>query len=69
MKYKVCTLVTAAALVLVGCSNTPQADDAETSETGETTLTVLAAASLQKSFDEIAEEFTAEHPTIEIDFN
>lgn len=69
MKYKICTLVTAAALALVGCSNTPQADDAETSETEETTLTVLAAASLQKSFDEIAEEFTAEHPTIEIDFN
>src|SRR5699024_2093916 len=35
----------------------------------EVSLTVLAAASLQKSFDEIGEEFTADHPHITLDFN
>ena len=29
----------------------------------------MAAASLQKSFDEIADQFSAEHPNITIDFN
>lgn len=69
MKRTSTTVITLAALTLVACNSAPEARDADISEDENTTLTVLAAASLQKSFDEIGEEFTAEHPNIDVDFN
>ncbi|MEW2013156.1 MULTISPECIES: molybdate ABC transporter substrate-binding protein [Microbacterium] len=50
-------------LALTGCAaSTPQALDDDMNGT----LTVYAAASLQASFDEVAEAFTAQHPDVRI---
>lgn len=68
MKHAVTALIALGALTFTGCSST--ATDAEAvAGTEEITLHVMAAASLQKSFHEIAEEFTAENPHISIDFS
>jgi molybdate transport system substrate-binding protein len=63
----------ASALVLTsacgsGAPHTSDAADGSDSggDTATTTLTVYAAASLQSSFDEIAEEFTAANPDITV---
>lgn len=56
------------AFAITGCSTDSAAHDAsDTSE--DVTLTVLAAASLQESFDEVAADFTAEHPGVAIEVN
>ncbi|MDT3315343.1 molybdate ABC transporter substrate-binding protein [Microbacterium sp. KSW4-11] len=50
-------------LALTGCAaSTPPASDDDVNGT----LTVYAAASLQASFDEIADAFTAQHPDVRI---
>lgn len=50
-------------LALTGCAaSTPPASDDDMNGT----LTVYAAASLQASFDEIADAFTAQHPDVRI---
>ena len=50
-------------LALTGCAaSTPPASDDDVNGT----LTVYAAASLQASFDEVAEAFTAQHPDVRI---
>ena len=53
--------VAAMAVALAGCSS--GGDDSENSGAG-IELTVFAAASLQAAFDELAEEFTAEHENV-----
>lgn len=44
-------------------------DDGGTAEESSEELTVFAAASLTDVFEDIAEDFTDEHPDVEIDFN
>lgn len=73
MKRILTTMAAAITLILTGCSasssdpEVPEPDATATDQ--EVTLHVLAAASLQKSFEEISEEFTTEHPNFTIDFN
>ncbi|QPZ37522.1 molybdate ABC transporter substrate-binding protein [Paramicrobacterium chengjingii] len=57
--------VAATALVFTGCSNT--ASPQEDSATASSPLIIFAAASLQGSFDELAERFEAEHPEYPVD--
>lgn len=59
-------ILAAAALGLMGCSGSPSAESVPASEHEPVTISVSAAASLQRSFDEIAESFMAEHPDIEV---
>ena len=66
MKRTGTVLMTATALTLVGCSAT---DSTPETTMDEVTIDVLAAASLQQPFDDIAQAFTAEHPNISVDFN
>ncbi|WP_238476288.1 molybdate ABC transporter substrate-binding protein [Agromyces mariniharenae] len=62
-----------AALVLAGCASSganggtasPAPSDA-TDDAEATTLTVFAAASLTEAFDELAERFEAEHPSVDV---
>ncbi|MFJ2619786.1 molybdate ABC transporter substrate-binding protein [Glutamicibacter sp. NPDC087344] len=54
-------LLAAGTLALSGCSAQDE-PAAETSTAPTSTLTISAAASLQRSFDQIAQEFTAAHP-------
>lgn len=53
-----------AALALGGCSSSTDSAGGQ-----EGSLTVLAAASLQQAFDDIAAGFTAKHPGMSVDFN
>ncbi|GAA1414808.1 molybdate-binding protein [Glutamicibacter uratoxydans] len=61
-----CAVVAAAALTLAGCAGTAS----DTASTGKSqpadTITISAAASLQRSFDEIGKKFQAEHPETKI---
>lgn len=62
----------ALALMLGGCANTPEATggtpsaSASAADALEGDLTVSAAASLKGAFDQAVEEFTAEHPDVDI---
>nr|WP_232225416.1 molybdate ABC transporter substrate-binding protein [Leucobacter salsicius] len=57
----------AAALGLMGCSGSPTADSAPVDgQTEPVTITVSAAASLQRSFDEIASAFETAHPEVDV---
>lgn len=74
MKHTLMTLAAALTLVFTGCGSESsniegQVSPPEHSEE-EVALHVLAAASLQKSFEEISEEFTADNPhvTVEMSF-
>ena len=73
MKRALTTMASVIILMLTGCSansSTPEVSESDATATGEeATLNVLAAASLQKSLEEISEEFTAQHPDVTIDFN
>lgn len=60
------TILAAAALGLMGCSGSPAAESAPAGGEERVTISVSAAASLQRSFDEIAEQFEAAHPDIEV---
>lgn len=59
------------ALALAGCAGvTPQAGSTATSTgEGQTTLTVMAAASLTEPFKAAAEQFQKEHPGVQVVFN
>jgi molybdate transport system substrate-binding protein len=57
-------LTAAAALVLAGCTATPQPVPADDEVHG--TLTVFAAASLTETFDALAARFEADHPGVEV---
>ncbi len=61
------TLGLGATLMLAGCG----ADDEGGADGGDepTTLTVYAAASLTKTFEQIGEEFEAEHDGVEVEFS
>lgn len=52
------------ALLLSGCAGADPAPSSSDAVSGP--LTVYAAASLQATFDELGEEFTAQHPDVEI---
>ncbi|WP_141898530.1 molybdate ABC transporter substrate-binding protein [Paramicrobacterium agarici] len=54
----------ATALLLAGCANTTTPE--EDSATASSPLIIFAAASLQGSFDELAEEFETQHPEFAI---
>ena len=69
MKPILVTLIAAFALTLMGCGTGASETDPGAAAGEELTLNVLAAASLQQSFEQIAEEFTAEHPDVSVDFN
>lgn len=67
-------LAAALALGLSACTGGTATEPVSTAETGgESTLsgelTVFAAASLHEVFDELAEDFKAEHPDVSITFN
>ena len=65
------TLVTAVALgalVLTGCGG-QGGGAASSSQDGEKTLRVSAAASLTGPFDDLAQEFEDEHPGVSVDVN
>ncbi|WP_243225984.1 molybdate ABC transporter substrate-binding protein [Microbacterium sp. CIAB417] len=55
-------ILAAAALALSGCATTAEEDPARSEP-----LVVFAAASLQGTFDELAEAFVAEHPEYSVD--
>ena len=61
-------LIAVLALALVGCTATPAPEPTEASMLSGT-ITVFAAASLTDSFQEIADEFIAENPGVEVVFN
>jgi len=56
----------AVALTLAGCSGTAGADSTDSAEKSEP-LVIFAAASLQGSFDELAEAFEKKHPDDPVD--
>lgn len=68
----VTAVAVAAALTLSGCSaaaggGATTAGDASTeADTSAATVTVFAAASLTEAFDELAERFAAEHPSVDV---
>lgn len=68
--FAVPALLLSAALLLAGCSSTD--DDSSASGTAdgadEVTLTVFAAASLKKSFTDLAAQFSEDNPDIEVKF-
>ncbi len=68
MRRTLCTLLTITALTLTGCNSASETEDTDASN-NKISLTIMAAASLQTSFDEIADEFTTEHPNITLDLN
>lgn len=60
-------LLALAGLGLTGCSTTSQsADSPAPGAENKTQINISAAASLQRSFDEIAKDFQEEHPQIEV---
>lgn len=68
MKRLLSVLLCTTALAITGCSGNSTAHDSS-DQSDNVTLTVMAAASLQESFDEIAADFTAENPGVVIDVN
>lgn len=72
MKY-LCRVVAAAAVmtcIVSGCSSSNQASSpASTSTTATGKLIVFAAASLNKSFTDIGEQFKTDNPGADIEFN
>lgn len=57
----------AVALALAGCSGTAGADSTDSTAEASAPLVVFAAASLQGSFDELAEAFEKKHPDYPVD--
>lgn len=68
MKRTLTVLALTFFLILTGCATDDPAQNT-TTPSEEATLTVLAAASLEQSFAEVAEEFISDHPEVTIDFN
>lgn len=70
------SIAVASLLVVAGCGGNGMTDSTDTpaaqsssSEATERTLTVFAAASLQKSFEEIGKTFEASHPGVTVRFS
>ncbi len=61
--------VAALALALAGCTAAPPAATPEPQSTLSGTVNVFAAASLTRSFTEIADAFEAENPDVDVVFN
>ena len=61
MRRALLALTAASTLALTGCAGDAAADDV--------TLTVFAAASLSGAFEEIGDQFEAEHPGVQVQFN
>ncbi|MCY1159557.1 MAG: modA [Citricoccus sp.] len=66
MRRALSALAAVSALATTGCTGGPAAQD---SPAGDVTLTVFAAASLSDVFEEIGEDFEAEHPGVTVRFN
>lgn len=65
-------LTTMAALMVVAGSGACGGDDSGRGaggDSGETTLTVFAASSLTPSFEQLAEDFEADHDGVKVEFN
>lgn len=58
--------IAALTLTLAGCAGSSNSSDTPSPEAASSTITISAAASLQRSFDEIAEKFEADHPEVKI---
>lgn len=58
--------IAALTLALAGCSGSSSGSATASAESTQSTITISAAASLQRSFDEIAEKFQAAHPDTKI---
>ncbi|MGO3313895.1 MAG: molybdate ABC transporter substrate-binding protein [Brachybacterium tyrofermentans] len=69
----VACLVATAALALTlgaaGCSTVGGGPDAAEGDAGPTTLTVYAAASLQEPFEDLGEQFEADHEGVDVEFS
>ena len=70
-RTRVAALVAASALIatLAGCSSSSPATPSASETTADDlsgTVTIYAAASLKKAFDELATEFTAAHPGVTV---
>jgi molybdate transport system substrate-binding protein len=59
-------LVLAGALLLAGCGGAVNGGTANSGSGQQTTLTVLAAASLTDVFDQLARQFEAQHPGVRV---
>lgn len=68
MKRALAALSIVSLFVLAGCSD-PATHNDQGAGNDARSLTILAAASLQEAFNDIAEDFTTEHPDVTIDFN
>nr|WP_255459658.1 molybdate ABC transporter substrate-binding protein [Micrococcus sp. TA1] len=64
-------LAAASAPVMTGCAGGSAAQDvpAQDTATADVTLTVFTAASLSDAFEQIGEDFEAEHPGVTVRFN
>ena len=71
-------IIVAVAAIVTGCSaasgasspsSSSSTDSASSADAGPATITVFAAASLTAAFDELATQFEAEHPSIEVVVN
>lgn len=72
MKLSLITLAASLVLAITGCGTDVSDAELQTSPTEdseEVILTVFAAASLQKSFEEISAEFTEEKPHVTVELN
>jgi molybdate transport system substrate-binding protein len=71
----VVALMLATVLVLAGCSSSDPDDDSgagansTAADQPKVTLTVFAAASLKKGFTALADEFSDDHPNVEVTLN
>ena len=69
----VACLAATAALALTlgaaGCSTVGGGPDAAEGDAGPTTLTVYAAASLQEPFEDLGEQFEADHEGVDVEFS
>lgn len=62
-------LALAAAAALAGCGSGSTATDQASADSLSGELTVFAAASLQDAFEELADDFTAQHPHVSVTFD
>ena len=71
-------IIVAVAAIVTGCSaasgasspsSSSSTDSASSADAGPATITVFAAASLTGAFDQLATQFEAEHPSIEVVVN
>jgi molybdate transport system substrate-binding protein len=61
--------LTGATLLVTGCGSSSGGSGTSGSSSGTRTLTVFAAASLQKTFTTLGQQFEQQHPGIKVTFN